>query len=306
MNNLIEFPSIENSTEILKKAVDEIKKGIDKKLKEDFEDSSEQDEEFKIADRRYFHDRQHTKDVVEIYKEISKIFVESGDMNERTQQIGLLKACAHDVVQGYELNNEGVRKRHIVTNEQLSADYAKDEMKKYNVFTVKEVKSMDGINVTVPGFKDNKLYQPNLADETPLDDRILAWSDLGMIGCDSEKFIAEGHRLFWEDNSDITKEIIESEKLDEIDNKKKDNYTKRMRNFLFFQVGFIDNRKQHMEEQYKLLSKTIPEKVLEKLKSQIFDKFDKSKKLAKEQYEKAESSSFEDLCKIMECQTILQ
>jgi hypothetical protein len=305
MKNEMELLAIENSAENLEEAINEIKETIDKKLKEDFEGSYEQDESFKIEERRYFHDRGHTEDVVEIYEKISSVFVESGDMDKKDQKIGLLKATAHDVVQNYELNEFGVRKRHIVTNEQRSADYIKEEMRRYNVFTEEEVESMDGINVTVPGFKDNKLYQPNLNEETPLDDRILAWADLGMIGYDSEKFIIEGHKLFWEDNSDLTREIIESDNLKDIDDEKKDDYTKRMRNFLYFQIEFVDNRRKHMDEQYELLSKTISEEVLEKIKNQVFNKFDKSRELVEKQYKMAEKADFEELCEIMNYKVIL-
>jgi len=301
----MELLAVENSAENLEEAINEIKERIDKKLKEDFEGSYEQDENFKIEERRYFHDRAHTEDVEDIYQKVSDIFVESGDMDNKVQQIGLLKASAHDVVQNYSLSDEGIRKRHIVTNEQLSADYVKEEMGKYNVFTEEEIESMDGINITVPGFKDNKLYQPNLVEETSLDDRILAWADLGMIGCDSKKFIAEGHRLFWEDNSDITREIIESDDIESIDNEKKGDYIKRIRNFLFFQVGFVDNRKNHMDEQYELLSEAISGEVLEKLKNDVFSKFDESKDLAEEQYKMAEKADFEKLCEIMEYKVIL-
>jgi hypothetical protein len=305
MKSEMEFFSVENSVENLEEAINEINERIDKKLKEDFEGSYEQDENFKIEERRYFHDRTHTEDVEDIYKKVSGIFVESGDLGERAQKIGLLKASAHDIVQGYELNDEGIRKRHIITNEQLSADYIKEEMRKYNIFSEEEIESMDGINVTVPGFKNNKSYQPNLIDDTSLEDRILAWADLGVIGCDSEKFIVEGHRLFWEDNSDITREIIESGDLESIDNEKKGDYTKRMRRFLYFQVGFVDDRKAHMEEQYELLSKTTSEEVLERLKNEVFNEFDESKKLAEEQYEDAEKADFEELCGIMEYKVIL-
>jgi hypothetical protein len=273
-----------------------------------------------------FHNIDHVKSVVDRFEKILTLLKREGiDIgSERTQQIGKLGAAFHDTVQDFTEKTEIepntvngnqnpfaghkkiIRKRETVANENASSEQAIAYMRevnqtKPNTFTAEDEEIVrKQIDVTVPGFdpRAGTVIQPNLDanSQSSVIERVLALADLGTAGIENpDVFVAEGARVFKEENLDILNAIYALRDGIAIPEKDKEYYKHRMLSWSAFQPVFAMGRKNLLDKEIKC----FPQMVQQKLKEEIFNKFDSSIEATKETASRRKKMTFEEIAEDM-------
>lgn len=292
------------------------KKGIAKALdmvKKRFGDSEDQQEDKdRILD---FHNTRHTEAIVRRVEKILSAMEETGaPITERNIARGKIYGAFHDVIQEEnepKATQEGeyekvARVRKTAENEKASWEAAQEFMRKANeeageeIFTQEDMEGAEeAIKVTIPSFYFDKekgwgtVIQPNLNKDTSFEARALALADIGAAGMEGyEVFGPEGDAVFREENLDILRALREPEKLSD---GQKEYFRNRMLKWSEIQIGFAQGRKEFLDEELEGLDTAAQER----LKEDVFNKFDDSIEGAKKKLEKRKSMSFEELARDM-------
>lgn len=242
-------------------------------------------EKFELApgakDKLSFHNTEHTQGVIGRTEKILKALGAS----EKDVELGRLAAAFHDTVQGWEenvvddgSNKKSVRKRFAGDNESKSAEEAVSFMEGVNgelgqpIFSGEDEERMkEAIAATIPGFNSEKstVMQPNLSAESSPVARALALADLGTAGMEGpDSYLAEGDKLFREENLDIMDALSKPEGLTD---DQKEYFRTRMVNWSKFQSKFAKGRKELLDSELA----GLPEQGKEAVK-ELFSKFDDS------------------------------
>lgn len=293
--------SAESNSEMLKSAADQAEKAALEMLKK-FETSPDSKENLA------FHNQEHTKAVIERTNTILEAIqeVEPSLVSDRDASLARIASAFHDVVQEWQespVDGKVMRKRFIGTNEEKSAEAAIEFMRGVNkeagkdVFTFADGETIKlAMKATVPGF-DGKLgtvVQPGLTNESGIVARALALSDLGTAGIDGpEKYLPEGDALFREENLDILEAL--STRAGSLTDDEKTAFLKRINGWTGFQSVFAAGRKARFETEVA----GLPLQVQEKLRSEVFNKFDESIEAAKAKAERRAKLSFEEAARDM-------
>jgi hypothetical protein len=149
----------------------------------------------------------------------------------------------------------------------------------------------DGVFVTIPGFEDGTVTQPNLTKESSLMARIIALADLGEALMDGpEASLESGKRVTIEENSDI-EEAIANENVKPLSDEQKEKYRMRILNGLRFQKPFVEGRKNRIDQE---LSGIEDEKARLTV-TQLFNRYDETINGVAEAISQAEKMNFDQL-----------
>lgn len=290
-------------------------KGIDEaleKVKERFEDDEGREDKDKNLD---FHNTRHTSSIVTRVERILSAMKGAGvAIDERTIARGKMYGAFHDVVQEEnepkvisEGDNDRVQRvRRTGDNEKASWEAAAAFMEKTNgeageeVFTREDIDgAREAIEATVPSFYFDKekgwgtVIQPNLNKKSSFEARALALADIGAAGMEGyEVYGPEGDAVFREENLDILRVLRQPEALGE---EQKEYFKSRMTKWSAMQIGFAEGRKALLDKELDGLDPLVQEK----LKEEVFSKFDDSIEGAKTKLEERKNMSFEELAKSM-------
>ncbi len=279
-----------------------------------------------------FHNVDHTRSVIHRFERIiaflKKEHVDAGP--ERALQLGKLGAAFHDTVQDFtestEIEQETadgapnpfaghekiMRKRATIDNERASAERAIAYMRevnktKPNTFTAEDEDTLrKQVDMTIPDFdpEAGTVIQPRLDEHSPSSviERALALADLGTAGMeDPETFVSEGSSIFREENMDIRDALYAQKQGLAIDPKNKEYYRYRMLKWSRFQPVFAAGRKNMLNKEIGC----FPETVQQKLKEEIFARFDASIEAATEAAERRAFMTFEEIARDMGYKSVL-
>lgn len=196
----------------------------------------------------FFHNQHHTLGVCDRAKQIGTQL----DFSPRDFLLLQLACLFHDSIQGSTIieQKDGARLRVRWTerNERASGEEALAIVEKLKLILTSEEKNIvrSAILATVPKWSvaDATVIQPFLsADSHPIA-RALALADLGTAGMDSAAYVAEGPRLFLEENVDIA--WLSDAHLADLTEEMKGWYRKRILAFFKGQTSFAKGRQSRL------------------------------------------------------------
>ncbi len=305
---MIEFPRKKNELEILEDMVRSGEKEARTKLD-------------KLATKNglTFHNVEHTEGVVARYRNILDKFKSYGiEISDREAAIGEVGCWFHDVVQDYVIDKKEEafeykgqnhtfevirRKRKLGNNEEESALAAINFLhEKFGsrLNPSDEQLIMNQIMSTVPKFDPDKIVvQERLGNESRHIDFALALADLGTSGMQPGEFIADGDKLFMEDNLDIGMAIAGLPEV-EIDEAKQEFYKQRMLKWSESQCKFPAKRREQVRiELAKIEVFASDPRKLEQCMNELFPGFDTAADLMSCRLKDRKEMSFQKLAKDM-------
>lgn len=248
-----------------------------------------------------YHNSRHT---ISVINDAAKIIeaVRNTDpsiLTDKDVALIIIAAAGHDLVQNWreetiESSTRFPIKKRIRftgTNEEESADETIRMMKGFDkVFGEEAYDTVrEAILATIPAFKDGGVYQPNLNENSSIVTKVLALADLADAGIrPPEEFARQSFALFREENPDIKEVIKQPESLPD---KKKQEIIKRVKDWIDFQVRFINSRQERFLRKEVML---LPKNVREAVKA-LFSHFDENLQYFQELLEKAENLDFDSL-----------
>ncbi len=277
------------------------------------------EEEQNPLERREYHNLAHTKGVEEKAERILNVMREtdpSTGITDHDIMLARLAASHHDIDQSQKEPNvvpekvgekeyqKELRARYTVKIEENSAGILVGRMDQINerekkvVFTEEDKTTVnEAIVATIPGFDRGTVIQPRLSPDASLVAHAVALADLGAMMDGEKEFLADGNRVFREDNIDIARMLDNPENL--TDDQKQFIY-QRIKNWYKMQVGFVEGRYGVFQEQILFFPDSVREKVKE-----LF-KFDEAIQAAKDRLQKIEEReqsgdrpSFEEMVESM-------
>lgn len=218
-----------------------------------------------VSDRFHdwpYHRVHHTRAVVERTQLIllTVMSAERSAVSHRALLLGQLAAAFHDTVQDFDVvttpDGEVRMQRHTGVNEEKSAQEAERFMVTANlaagtdVFTTEDMYTVrSAILTTIPSWSAeyHTAIQPHLTPESSVVARALALADLGVVGLDPQSAVAEGDRVFQEENLDVYAALTSGDVITE---PQKERFRVRM-------VTWAEQQVQYFEGRYRLFEDEI-------------------------------------------------
>ncbi len=287
----------ENNIEILRElCVSEAMEYARERVRDSFNSPELEDDELD------FHSLVHTDDVIRRVTKILETMAEVAPDLVRIEDFhrARIAAAFHDLIQKWKeksVDGKIIRDRDRGNNELASSDGAIDFLKTLNyknnqeIFTEEDLEGVrEAIMVTIPDWNPSlkTVIQRNLSADSSIVTYALALADINSAGIDGgNKFILDGDLLFLEENLDIKRKMKNPESL--LDNEKS-SIKDRIMKWGEGQIKFAEGRKIAFVEEIK----NLPEKLQEALLS-LFNKFDESIAMEKDETVKREKMSFDEL-----------
>jgi len=233
----------------------------------------------KVYSSMDFHNIAHTENVSRRFYTIINFLKENGvSVSERDIQLGKIGTRFHDVfktIKSVSGSDESMSAK--MTLEQMEEENKKTP----NTFTPDDEQKINNqIMITIPGFDGKTVVYPSINEKSTPIEIALILADLGGAGMDGAlQFKKEGDAVFREENLDIKeyinsgmKKVIKNNEELQKDSENIDSYKTRMFNWSKNQITFAEGRKEAFEKEIS----GFPKEVQEKLKKDVFNKFEES------------------------------
>lgn len=239
-----------------------------------------------VYNRLYYHNSQHSKEVMEKTSEILQFIGESiGQISEQHALLAKFAAAFHDLNQDWEPEQSFNRGLTIAKRTHKAGEIEDKSFLEANQFMI-DSNTITGrdlftgndrflvrecILATVPAFDLalGTVIQPNISPTSSIAAQAVALADLGVAGIDGPHlFLRDTDALFLEENIDFLEALLDPNILNPT---KKEFYRERILDWTARQIRFTAGRQARLQIELA----NLPEIARPKIAS-IFDKFDQT------------------------------